>query len=75
MNNYWAVINLHVRNAILFKSVLVGILAGIVVCAYRYSDCSEEWSYGFIAHCRAFTGHSLAFLTGGYWIRVALYPL
>ena len=59
-NNYWAVINLHVRKLpILFKSVLVGILAGIVVCAYRYTlIVAEEWS-GFIAlqgHLQAIPG-------------------
>jgi H+/Cl- antiporter ClcA len=68
MNNYWAVINLHVRKLpILFKSVLVGILAGIVVCAYRYTlIVAEEWSLRFYSTLQ---GHlqaiPLAFLTLG----------
>jgi len=49
LNNYRAVINTHTdKLPILFKSVLVGLLAGIVVAAYRLIlTFAGDWSIEF----------------------------
>ena len=49
INNYRAVINTHAdKLPVLFKSVLVGLLAGIVVAAYRLIlTYTGEWSLNF----------------------------
>ncbi|MBR0597489.1 ClC family H(+)/Cl(-) exchange transporter [Sinanaerobacter chloroacetimidivorans] len=80
-NNYKAVINIDSKKeSILLKSILVGILAGIVTCLYRIVlTQAEEYSFQFYALLRAhmaylplvfaglgLTGYFIGMLTSKY---------
>ena len=54
INSYWTLLNLHVKKLpILYKSILVGLLAGIAADAYRLAlILAEEWSLQFYGALR-----------------------